>query len=285
VALFPLADPLTIARGLEPMRVAVTPVIFGSTPGNIMTGLTTPPPPPAPPINVVLSRTASGRDLFNPNMFSLVGGGGGYGGMTTPGTTLGAANSARDLIVQFGYDYCVQRLGRAVCDLGRQLVNALTGGNATGMPMGGGIPMNGGGMMALAADCPSGYMKVGTQCVRYSAMLPGGMPFTTAPGNYGIPAAAPTAVTTTRLRCPRGLILGDDNLCYPKGALPRRLRKWKPDPRPLVGASDMKALRKINTITKRVKKAAGVAGLSARKRGSDRHGKGCACVLCSGKRK
>lgn len=95
-----------------------------------------------------------------------------------------------------------------------------------------------------------------------------------AVGSWGYPAIVPSQVgTVTRnngtvspiLRCPRGMVLGTDNLCYAKGTRGLQ-RKWKPATKPPMSAKDYKALRRISALQKSVKKLAGAAGMSCKKR-------------------
>lgn len=94
-------------------------------------------------------------------------------------------------------------------------------------------------------------------------------------GSFGRPALVPaqvgsvtknSGVVSPILRCARGYVLGQDNLCYPKGSIPRQFRKWRPPTKPPMSASDAKALRRIGTLQKRVKRLAGSAGMSCKKR-------------------
>lgn len=94
-------------------------------------------------------------------------------------------------------------------------------------------------------------------------------------GAFGIPALQPAQVGTIRrrdgttgpvLRCPKGAVLGDDDLCYMKGTIPRQFRKWKPAAKCPMTAADAKALRRIGTLQNRVKRLAKTAGLTTKKR-------------------
>lgn len=112
--------------------------------------------------------------------------------------------------------------------------------------------------------------------------LPGGASGTQADmygnavvGAFGTPALVPAVVgqiqdsngmTKPIQRCPPGAVLGKDNLCYMKGSIPMKFRKWRPSPKPPMSAADAKALRRIGTLQKKVKRLAGNAGLSCRKR-------------------
>jgi len=67
------------------------------------------------------------------------------------------------------------------------------------------------------------------------------------------------------LRCARGMVLGMDNLCYPKAVLPRRskFRKWRGQARPAVSAADVKAIRTAAAAKGRVLALAKDVGLHA----------------------
>lgn len=126
--------------------------------------------------------------------------------------------------------------------------------------------------------CKPGTVKVGNQCVSPGDAFPGGAPmFTPAGGGaviggFGLPALVPTIVgavankwgqTVPIRRCPSMMVLGRDNLCYPKALLPRRsrLRKHRPGPRPPMTGADAQALRRLGTLQHRVMDLAASAGL------------------------
>lgn len=137
-----------------------------------------------------------------------------------------------------------------------------------------------GGSDSPFTPCPEGHFEFNGRCVRIdpTAALPGGDPFvSTQPtfgsavvGAFGIPALQPSVVGNINgrpiRRCPTGSVLGKDDLCYMKGSIPRKFRKWAPAPKPPMSAADAKALRRIGTLQRRVKKLAGDAGMSCKKR-------------------
>lgn len=157
---------------------------------------------------------------------------------------------------------------------------------------GGGATGGGGPGTPITTGCPTGYELKNGQCVKSGVggyierTLPGGQTGTlwngggqAVIGAFGKPALVPTQVgSQTRmdgtvnaiLRCPAKYVLGADDLCYPKGTIPRQYRKWAPRAKPLVSANDAKTLRRIGSIQRRVKKAAGVAGFTCRTRGGRR---------------
>lgn len=119
------------------------------------------------------------------------------------------------------------------------------------------VPIPSSGLVG-SPQCPPGQVRVGTMCVNLGGALPGGQPFTTqvgAPmaGRFGV-AFAPTARNIGTLKCPPGMVLGKDNMCYDR--LPKGYRKWNPGTKPLITGGEINALRKVDRIRKRVKKAA-----------------------------
>jgi len=86
-------------------------------------------------------------------------------------------------------------------------------------------------------------------------------------GAFGLPAFEPEEELVPTLRCPRGMVLGQDDLCYPKAVLPRRSqwRKWKGTARAPVTAGDARSIRKAARAKDRVLKLAKSVGLHASK--------------------
>lgn len=118
------------------------------------------------------------------------------------------------------------------------------------------------------SPCPSGTIRVGSTCVAPGDVFPGGDPFTfpagggAVQGAFGLPAIQPAQQQRTRLRCPTGMVLGRDNLCYPKQVLPRRSkwRKWRPAPRPKISAAEWKTLRRAKRVKEEAREVAKEAG-------------------------
>lgn len=124
--------------------------------------------------------------------------------------------------------------------------------------------------------CPDGFELQDGECVRAGVRgsiertLPGGKSGTLADvegaaaiDDFGIPVRFPTQVGTIQrrdgssgpiLRCPAGMILGLNDFCYVKGTLPRAMRKWKPEPRPLLSAQDGKILRRAKQLEKKLRR-------------------------------
>ena len=132
-----------------------------------------------------------------------------------------------------------------------------------------------------ATTCPEGLIRVGDTCVDLTALPPGGDPAfvptsgteiggpggTAVMGGFGVPAMIPRTETRIVRRCGRGMVLGADNLCYPKAILRRnsRFRKWRMAPRPPVTAADERAIRRAARTRDRVLELAKDVGLHASK--------------------
>lgn len=86
-------------------------------------------------------------------------------------------------------------------------------------------------------------------------------------GAFGMPAMVPREENRPTLICPRGMVLGTDDLCYPKGVLSSRNlhRKWRRSPRPTISAGDARAIRIAAAAKDRVMKLAKDVGLHASK--------------------
>ena len=79
-------------------------------------------------------------------------------------------------------------------------------------------------------------------------------------GRFGA-ALQPEVRQSVTLRCPRGAVLGIDNLCYNKRDLDKRDRKWIPGRKPLLTGGDLNAIAraaraagKMKTQQKRLEK-------------------------------
>lgn len=79
-------------------------------------------------------------------------------------------------------------------------------------------------------------------------------------GPFGI---APTVVSRAVRMCPTGHRLARDGLCYPKALLAKRskLRMWPAEPAPPITRSDARALRKHESVEKKLKRLGKQAGL------------------------
>lgn len=136
---------------------------------------------------------------------------------------------------------------RKICEAGGDIIGGFLGDNGNG---------NGG-----PAPCPDGKIRVGDACVAPGDAFPGGDPFITGAGGqavegaFGMPGITPTVEQRTHRSCPEGMVLGKDDLCYPKAVLSRRsrFRKWRQPPRPKVSHADWKAIRKAERIKDKLK--------------------------------
>lgn len=133
-----------------------------------------------------------------------------------------------------------------------------------------------------AGPCEPGFVLENNLCVRAGGFLPSiertfGTDFPggtvvargggAVVGAFGMPAMVPARLARTVLQCPRGAVLGTDDLCYPKGVLSARNlhRKWRRAPRPVVSNADAKAIRRAAATRDRVLKLAKDVGLHASK--------------------
>lgn len=82
-------------------------------------------------------------------------------------------------------------------------------------------------------------------------------------GAFGLPALSPAGVSRLVRKCGRGMVLGIDNLCYPKAVLTSRskFRKWRRPPRPPVTRRDVVAIRRAAGARDRVAELAKDVGL------------------------
>lgn len=128
------------------------------------------------------------------------------------------------------------------------------------------------------AACEPGFRRdpATGQCVRTGGFVPAAERFfgTDLPGgtvqengratvgSFGLPAVVPEAQETVRRRCPRMMVLGRDNLCYPRAILGRRskFRKWRQPARPPISRKDVNAIRRAAAARERVKELAKDAG-------------------------
>ncbi len=129
-----------------------------------------------------------------------------------------------------------------------------------------------GGGPLVPEDCPQGRVKIGGKCVDLSAAAPGGVPlttdvgeFTAVSGGFGIAGFIPLAEERIVMSCPRGFVLGIDNICYSKAQLPKRskFRKWKGEIAPPISRRDVRAINRAAGAKERVLELAKKAGLHA----------------------
>lgn len=142
-------------------------------------------------------------------------------------------------------------------------IDVFGGGDGTEEPPGGdqvpgtglNVPTGGNG---AAGTCPDGAIRIGDKCVAPGDIFPGGAPFVSAAdwqpvrGLHGA-GFAPMMETRQVRQCPKGFVLGDDNVCYDH--LPRSRRKWDPGMKPLLTGGDRAAIRKAATAARKLKRA------------------------------
>ena len=157
-------------------------------------------------------------------------------------------------------------------------------GLATGGPIGAAAGFLGGGAPSIAPQrisgalpgkCPGvgSFYVPGVGCVNVGDLGPAGAPAITQPGTelvsvplvsegmFGALSTTPVSVASSRLQCPKGLVLGKDERCYAKGTIPPKLRKWRPATRPPITAGDVRAIRRAASAKGRVKKLGKDVGL------------------------
>lgn len=121
--------------------------------------------------------------------------------------------------------------------------------------------------------CPAGTFRVGDRCVDPTALPPGGRPATVGAGGvptvgaFGLPALSPVGEQRLVRKCGRGMVLGIDNLCYPKAVLTGRskFRKWRRPVRPPISRRDVVAIGRAARAKDRVLELAKDVGLSVSK--------------------
>ena len=113
-------------------------------------------------------------------------------------------------------------------------------------------------------------------CIVLLAGAPGGRPMITSAdgagalefggavvGAFGMPAIAPVLEVREHRSCPSGMVLGEDELCYPKEILRRnsRFRKWRPGMRPILTGGERRGITKARQSVNRACEAVGLASL------------------------
>lgn len=166
--------------------------------------------------------------------------------------------------------------GEAIGRIGGEILRDIFGNDRPTAPISNDLAAPGG-----TNPCPGRMVRVRGSCVDLTALPPGGDPAivpvpgttvggpggSTTMGAFGLPAVVPAAETRIVRKCPRGMVLGMDDLCYPKAVLPRRSRnrKWRGDPKPPVTAADAKAIRRADRVRETVLDLAKDVGLHASK--------------------
>jgi len=136
---------------------------------------------------------------------------------------------------------------------GQWVKKKLAGGATTS-----GSPIPGGGTFVDPTKCPDGQIGIPPACFD---LMPGGD--TSGGGMYigygeavmgRFGAAIQPAVRPLQVRrCPRGAVLGVDNLCYNSRDLRKSDRKWVPGRRPLLTGGDLNAIARASRAAGKMK--------------------------------
>lgn len=209
-------------------------------------------------------------------------------------TTGGAARAQQQAVAQFSLGGLFKGIGRGIAGVadkvipgGGAIADALLPGDqgfsTTPIPFhgGGGLPsLPGRGL----SGCGPGLVKVGDRCLDITAALPGGRPFTqpampqlpgqrpqygaAVMGAFNMPALEPAVEMRPHRSCPPGMVLGKDDLCYPKQILGKRnrFRKWRGEIAPPITRAQMKAISQADKAKNKVKELAPKVGLKATNR-------------------
>lgn len=208
---------------------------------------------------------------------------GGYPGITGPEISRllgGAPSTGRGgLSSSIDFGEILSGLGGAAEDLLEGAIGGAVGGLSERIRRSvAGIGGSAGGAPLVqpepSGDCPGIFSVKGPdgRCINLGDLAPGGDPAITqqqgnaVAGAFGLPALTPVVAgnisrmdgsTGPILRCPSGMVLGRDNLCYPKAVLRRssKYRKWKPGRRPLLTGGERNAISTANRLRGRVKAA------------------------------
>lgn len=188
---------------------------------------------------------------------AILGGSGGFDtpsvgdiGAAVPAVAAGDFGGGCGLLpTQFLRDQCMRLAGSG-------------NGNGSNLPATMDIPLQ------AEPECAPGQIRIGNTCVSPGDVFPGGDPFTqqaggqAVQGGFGLPAFTPVREQRVHRRCPEGMVLGKDNLCYPRQVLPRRskFRKWRPSRRPPISSSDWQALKRAERVKKKARSIAETAG-------------------------
>lgn len=167
-------------------------------------------------------------------------------------------------------EYIQDPILRDICKAGTTLI----GGTGTQPPGGTNLPVNQPIPTSGGPGCPQGKIEIGGRCVDPSAVLPGGQPFISpgpsqaVQGAFGMPAIVPEYEQRVVRNCPEGMVLGRDDLCYPKQVLPRRskYRKWRPGRKPLFTGGDLAAIRRAERLKSKAKRIGKDLGLKVSNR-------------------
>ncbi len=149
------------------------------------------------------------------------------------------------------------------CKAGAGVVTTLTGGSSSPLAPAGG---------SSSPGCPSGYVLQNGRCVKsgIDQYIPGTIGTLTdygpaVMGAFGKPALTPKQRGQIMrkdgkmypiLGCPRGMVLGADELCYQKGSITNRERAHPRGHRPLITGGEMHAFSVAKAASKKLRKLA-----------------------------
>lgn len=123
-------------------------------------------------------------------------------------------------------------------------------------------------------NCPAGFTRdAAGNCVQTQGaptpgfrgavqrLLPGGQTgFQPIPqfgnavmGQYGA-ALEPSTMSSTMLKCPRGTVLGTDDLCYNRKDIKNSERKWPRGRRPLLTGGDLRAITQASAAARKIER-------------------------------
>lgn len=165
-------------------------------------------------------------------------------------------------------------LGQAAVQLGTAWVGkelGLTGGSASEPPSGESVVPGAGLQAPQGTGCSWPMVRgPGGTCIDLSALPPGGDPAVVGAGSmppasggyadgygdavrgyYGV-ALQPRVEARAVRKCPPGMVLGKDNLCYE--SLRKSARKWDPGMKPLMTGGDRKAIRRAASVAGKLKR-------------------------------
>lgn len=194
-----------------------------------------------------------------PNGPSIPGGGftGGFGLPSGPTSGVGLEGRAPDTA-------CTLAGIPAPCtwvDIALSAAGNLFGGQGSEPPAGPSVPGTGLNVPTGNGGGPCGegcFEAPGGRCVCPGDVFPGGDPFISAPsgqavhGRFGV-GVRPMERQRRQLKCPAGMVLGKDNVCYE--SLGRRQRKWDPGMKPLLTGGDRAAIRKAAAAARKLKRS------------------------------
>jgi hypothetical protein len=126
-----------------------------------------------------------------------------------------------------------------------------------------------------SSTCSPGFVRLGNTCVPSGngdlspgITTPAEGQFQVIPGAFGMPAVAPKIRMISKHVCPKRMVLGEDNLCYPKAVLRRdsKYRKHRPGTRPILTGGQRRAIREAKSAVHTAKDAIAGFGISIKKK-------------------